>query len=72
MTEPVTGTSALAASAPEAGAKPKIPLGFDNFSVSAMGWRADALIDYEQEYQKAELERSLRYCKEVLGMGLKR
>jgi len=37
-----------------------------------MGWRADALIDYGQEYQKAELERSLRYCKEVLGMGLKR
>ena len=25
----------------------------------------------EQEYQKAELERSLRYCKEVLGLGLK-
>jgi sugar phosphate isomerase/epimerase len=25
----------------------------------------------EQEYQKAELERSLKYCKEVLGLGLK-
>lgn len=25
----------------------------------------------EQDYQKAELERSLRYCKEVLGLGLK-
>jgi len=25
----------------------------------------------EQEYQKTELERSLRYCKEVLGLGLK-
>jgi hypothetical protein len=25
----------------------------------------------EQEYQKSELERSLRYCKEVLGLGLK-
>jgi 3-oxoisoapionate decarboxylase len=25
----------------------------------------------EQEYQKAELERSIRYCKEVLGLGLK-
>lgn len=26
----------------------------------------------EQEYQKAELERSIRYCQEVLGLGLKR
>jgi sugar phosphate isomerase/epimerase len=25
----------------------------------------------DQEYQKAELERSLRYCKEVFGLGLK-
>lgn len=25
----------------------------------------------EQEYQKAELERSLKYCKEVLGLGCK-
>src|SRR6266700_4168573 len=25
----------------------------------------------EQEYQKAELERSLKYCKEVLGFGMK-
>jgi hypothetical protein len=25
----------------------------------------------EQEYQKAELERSLKYCKDVLGLGLK-
>ena len=25
----------------------------------------------EQEYQKSELERSLRYCKDVLGLGLK-
>jgi len=25
----------------------------------------------EQEYQKSELEKSLRYCKEVLGLGLK-
>ena len=25
----------------------------------------------EQEYQKAELERSIKYCKEVLGLGLK-
>lgn len=25
----------------------------------------------EQEYQKGELERSLKYCKEVLGLGLK-
>ena len=26
----------------------------------------------EQRFQKAELERSLRYCREVLGLGLKR
>jgi hypothetical protein len=25
----------------------------------------------EQEYQKGELERSLKYCKETLGLGLK-
>lgn len=25
----------------------------------------------EQEYQKAELERSIKYCREVLGLGLK-
>ena len=25
----------------------------------------------EQEFQKGELERSIRYCKEVLGLGLK-
>jgi len=25
----------------------------------------------EQEYQKTELERSLKYCKETLGLGLK-
>ena len=25
----------------------------------------------EQEYHKAELERSIRYCKDVLGLGLK-
>ncbi len=25
----------------------------------------------EPEYQQAELERSLRYCREVLGLGLK-
>ena len=25
----------------------------------------------EQEFQKAELERSVKYCKEVLGLGLK-
>jgi len=27
--------------------------------------------EYEQEFAKAELERSLRYCREVLGLGLK-
>jgi hypothetical protein len=25
----------------------------------------------EQEYQKGELERSVKYCKETLGLGLK-
>jgi hypothetical protein len=25
----------------------------------------------EQEFQKAELERSIRYCREMLGLGLK-
>jgi len=25
----------------------------------------------EQEFQKAELERSIKYCREVLGLGLK-
>ena len=25
----------------------------------------------EQEYQKGELERSLKFCKEALGLGLK-
>jgi hypothetical protein len=24
----------------------------------------------EQEYQKGEIERSIKYCKEVLGLGL--
>jgi len=27
--------------------------------------------EYDQEFQKADLEKSLRYCKEVLGLGLK-
>ena len=37
-------------------------------------FRAPAGVDRklaEQEYQRAELERSIRYCKEVLGLGLK-
>ena len=25
----------------------------------------------EQEFQKAELEKSVKYCREVLGLGLK-
>ena len=25
----------------------------------------------EQEYQKTEIEKSLRYCKDILGLGLK-
>jgi sugar phosphate isomerase/epimerase len=27
--------------------------------------------EYDKEFQKADLEKSLRYCKEVLGLGLK-
>jgi hypothetical protein len=27
--------------------------------------------EYDKEFQKADLEQSLRYCKEVLGLGLK-
>ncbi|MEW6160451.1 MAG: sugar phosphate isomerase/epimerase [Verrucomicrobiota bacterium] len=37
-------------------------------------WRAPAGKDpkqADQEYQKGELERSLKYCKQVLGLGLK-
>ncbi len=37
-------------------------------------WKAPAGVDgkkAEQEYQKSEIERSLRYCKEKLGLGLK-
>src|SRR5258706_6591960 len=41
-------TRALAADEPAAStaARPRIRLGFDNFSVRAMGWKADALLDY--------------------------
>jgi sugar phosphate isomerase/epimerase len=38
-------------------------------------WRAPAGVPRDkaqQEYQKAEIEKSIRYCKEVLGLGLKR
>jgi sugar phosphate isomerase/epimerase len=35
-----------AADAPAAAAQPKLKLGFDNFSVRAMGWKAPALLDY--------------------------
>lgn len=44
--------AALAAPAPRAAAAPqagKIPLGFDNFSVRAFGWKAPRLIDYAAE-----------------------
>ncbi|MBI3878058.1 MAG: sugar phosphate isomerase/epimerase [Verrucomicrobia bacterium] len=37
-------------------------------------WKAPPGVDKrpaEQEYQKTHLEKSLRYCKEVLGLGLK-
>lgn len=37
-------------------------------------WKAPAGVDRkqaEQDYQKSEIERSLRYCKEELGLGLK-
>jgi len=38
------------------------------------GWKAPTGVpreQAEQEYQKSEIEKSLRYCKEVLGLGLK-
>lgn len=38
------------------------------------GWKAPGGVpreQAEQEYQKSEIEKSLRYCKEVLGLGLK-
>ncbi len=38
--------STLAQDLDAAKTKPKIPLGFDNFSIRAMGWKADALLDY--------------------------
>src|SRR5436190_4611142 len=38
--------SAADGSAPSAGPKPKLKLGFDNFSIRAMGWKAPALLDY--------------------------
>jgi sugar phosphate isomerase/epimerase len=37
-------------------------------------WKAPAGVpreQAEQEYQKSEIEKSIRYCKEVLGLGLK-
>jgi hypothetical protein len=37
-------------------------------------WKAPAGVDRkqaEQDYQKSEIERSLRYCREELGLGLK-
>lgn len=44
-----TAGAALAAGVPRAHSEPrgaKIPLGFDNFSVRAFGWKAPQLIDY--------------------------
>src|SRR5436190_6431615 len=38
--------SAADGSAPSAGPKPKLKLGFDNFSIRAMNWKAPALLDY--------------------------
>ncbi len=46
----------------------------DFVKFQAMAKRGHALengASNDQDYQKAELERSLRYCKEALGLGLK-
>src|SRR5712692_4675425 len=40
------GLPAAASAAASSGAQPKIKLGLDNFSVRAMGWKAEQLIDY--------------------------
>ncbi len=40
------GGSATAENAPASAPAKKIKLGFDNFSVRAMGWKAHALLDY--------------------------
>ena len=39
-------STAPPATASEAAAAPKLKLGFDNFSVRALGWKAPALLDY--------------------------
>lgn len=46
MLEFGTGSPAVAQGLSGSNSKTPIPLGFDNFSVRAMGWKADALIDY--------------------------
>ena len=41
---------------------------------AAASWQAPAgpdKIRAEQDYQQGELERSLKYCKDVLGLGLR-
>jgi len=39
-------TCAVKAAGVEAGLRPKLALGYDNYAVRAMGWKADSLIDY--------------------------
>ena len=40
-------------------------------SMAKRGHALPAGASNEKDYQKSELERSLRYCKETLGLGLK-
>lgn len=42
-------TTALAGTAFAAGVKPRIQLGYDNFAVRAMGWKAPRLVEYAAE-----------------------
>ena len=44
------GTQTLAFSK-EAKAKPAPPLGFDNFSIRALGWKADRLVEYASKHK---------------------
>ena len=41
-----TGASALGVSGAAAAASPRIKLGFDNFSIRALGWKASKLLEY--------------------------
>ena len=44
-----TAASAIPVVAQQGAATVKLKLGFDNFSIRALGWKAPALIDYAAE-----------------------